>query len=126
MVNKTYRCLLKNHLVLVAVSLTLGACASGGGGTVNTISSVASVPPTNPNPAPTQPATETDNRIKFEPVTFKETLTKYGDIETTYSISVSVSLLDWRFVTEGVEDSLDFGSVAESGEIKIDFGTLAA
>lgn len=83
MVNKTYRCLLKNHLVLVAVSLTLGACASGGGGTVNTIASVAPVPTTTPTPAPA----ETDNRIKVEPVTFKETLAKYGDIETTYSQS---------------------------------------
>jgi hypothetical protein len=75
---------LKTQIILVAVSLTLGACA-GGGGTVNTISSVAQVPPTNTTPPAV--TVEADNRIKFEPVTFKETLTKYGDTETTYSVS---------------------------------------
>lgn len=48
-------------------------------------------------------------------------------IETTYSITISVASLDWRFVTEGIDDSLEFGLVtgAVEGET-IDFGTLAA
>lgn len=48
-------------------------------------------------------------------------------IETTYSITISVASLDWRFVTEGIDDSLGFGLVtgAVEGET-IDFGTLAA
>ena len=45
--------------------------------------------------------------------------------ETTYSISISVAVLDWRFVDETIEDSLDFGLITESAETDIDFGTLA-
>lgn len=47
-------------------------------------------------------------------------------IETTYSISITVAILDWEFVTEAVEDSLDFRFVTESAEAVLDFGTLAA
>jgi hypothetical protein len=32
-------------------------------------------------------------------------------LETTYSISINVAVLDWRFVAEDIEESLDFGSV---------------
>lgn len=46
--------------------------------------------------------------------------------ETTYSISINVAVLDWRFVDESVEDALDFALVTESAETVIDFGTLAA
>lgn len=45
--------------------------------------------------------------------------------ETTYSISINVAVLDWRFVYESVEDSLDFSLITESAETVIDFGTLA-
>ena len=47
-------------------------------------------------------------------------------LETTYSISINVAVLDWRFVDETVEDSLDFRFVTESAETQLDFGTLAA
>lgn len=47
-------------------------------------------------------------------------------LETTYSISINVASLDWRFVYEDIEDSLDFGPITEGAEIDIDFGTLAA
>lgn len=47
-------------------------------------------------------------------------------LETTYSISINVAVLDWRFVAETVEDSLDFRFVTESAETVLDFGTLAA
>jgi len=46
--------------------------------------------------------------------------------ETTYSLTINVAILDWRFVAESVEDSLDFASITESAETVIDFGTLAA
>jgi hypothetical protein len=68
---------------VILSSVLLTACA-GGGGTINTPSSVAVPPATTPT---TAAPTETDNRIKFEPVTFKETLAKYGDTEVTYSTS---------------------------------------
>jgi len=71
--------------IVILSSFVLGACA-GGGGTVNTNSSVA-VPPVVSTPTPAPTPTETDNRIKFEPVTFKETLVKHGDTEVTYSVS---------------------------------------
>lgn len=47
-------------------------------------------------------------------------------LETTYSISINIATLDWRFVTEDIEESLDFGLVSEGAESVIDFGTLAA
>lgn len=46
-------------------------------------------------------------------------------LETTYSISINVASLDWRFVAESVEESLDFGSITEGAETVIDFGSLA-
>jgi hypothetical protein len=68
---------------VILSSVLLTACA-GGGGTINTPAAVAVPPATTPT---TAAPTETDNRIKFEPVTFKETLAKYGDTEVTYSTS---------------------------------------
>ena len=47
-------------------------------------------------------------------------------LETTYSITVGVSITDWRFVAESVEDALDFDLVTEGVEEVIDFGSLAA
>jgi len=47
-------------------------------------------------------------------------------LETNYSISISVSLTDWRFVEESVESSLEFGGVSTSATELIDFGSLAA
>jgi hypothetical protein len=47
-------------------------------------------------------------------------------LETTYSITVGVSITDWRFVAEAVEDALDFDLVTEGVEEVIDFGSLAA
>jgi hypothetical protein len=47
-------------------------------------------------------------------------------LETTYSINVSVAVLDWRFVAEDIEENLDFGSILEKVEGVINFGTLAA
>jgi hypothetical protein len=47
-------------------------------------------------------------------------------LETTYSITVGVSITDWRFVAETVEDSLDFDLVTEGVGESIDFGSLAA
>jgi hypothetical protein len=47
-------------------------------------------------------------------------------LETTFSINVNVSVTDWRFVNEDIEESLDFRLVTEGAETSIDFGTLAA
>jgi hypothetical protein len=46
--------------------------------------------------------------------------------ETTYSISINVATLDWRFVDESVDESLEFGLVTEPVDVSLDFGTLAA
>jgi hypothetical protein len=46
--------------------------------------------------------------------------------ETTYSITINVAVLDWRFVAENIEDSLNFGLITEGVDTVIDFGTLAA
>lgn len=47
-------------------------------------------------------------------------------LETNYSITIGVSVTDWRFVAEAVEDALDFDLVTEGVEETIDFGSLAA
>jgi hypothetical protein len=46
-------------------------------------------------------------------------------LETTYSISINVSTLDWRFVAESVDEQLDFGLVTVGTDSVIDFGSLA-
>ena len=35
-------------------------------------------------------------------------------LETTYSIGLNVSVLDWRFVNEQVEEQINFGLVTEN------------
>jgi hypothetical protein len=47
-------------------------------------------------------------------------------LETTYSISVAVSILDWRFVSEAIDDSLNFRQISEAVTDQLDFGSLAA
>jgi hypothetical protein len=46
-------------------------------------------------------------------------------LETTYSISINSFIIDWRFVDEVIEDSLDFGLVTGANDEIIDFGSLA-
>ena len=65
--------------------------------------------------------------IKLDPGNYMFLITNdIRYLETTYSITVGVSITDWRFVAEAVEDSLDFDLVTEGVEESIDFGSLAA
>jgi hypothetical protein len=64
--------------------------------------------------------------IRLEPGEYTFVIT--NDIryqETTYSISINVATLDWRFVDESIEESLDFRLVTEGAETLLDFGSLA-
>jgi len=45
-------------------------------------------------------------------------------LETTYSISVSVSINDWRFVDESVDEALDFGALTGTVLTEFDFGAV--
>ena len=45
-------------------------------------------------------------------------------LETNYSINLNVSVLDWRFVTEGITESLDFGDVDATAESVLNFGSI--
>lgn len=72
-------------------------------------------------------ATEDYPNTRLAPGTYVFLIT--NDIryqETTYSISISVSVTDWRYVAESIEESLDFGLTSVGAETRIDFGTLAA
>ena len=46
-------------------------------------------------------------------------------LETTYSIGLNVSVLDWRFVTENAEEQINFGSVASAVIDQNNFGFLS-
>lgn len=46
-------------------------------------------------------------------------------LETNYSISLNVSVLDWRFVKEGVDESINFGFVTNPAEAVLDFGSIS-
>ena len=46
-------------------------------------------------------------------------------LETNYSISLNVSVLDWRFVKEGVDESINFGLVTNPAEAVLDFGSIS-
>ena len=45
-------------------------------------------------------------------------------IETTYSITINVNVIDWRFVDEPVEESLNFESVTDVVDSLLDFGSV--
>jgi len=46
-------------------------------------------------------------------------------LETNYSISLNVSVLDWRFVAEGIDESINFGSITDSADAVLDFGSIS-
>ena len=46
-------------------------------------------------------------------------------LETTYSIGLNVSVLDWRFVNENIEEQIDFGSItAQQVTSTVNFGNI--
>ena len=45
-------------------------------------------------------------------------------LETTYSISVNINVIDWRFVSESILDSLEFGAVTDTAASVLDFGSI--
>jgi hypothetical protein len=46
-------------------------------------------------------------------------------LETNYSISLNVSLLDWRFVAEQVDESINFGLTTDRIISTLDFGSIS-
>ena len=44
--------------------------------------------------------------------------------ETTYSIGLSVSVLDWRFVKEVIEERINFGTITDPVAANLEFGNL--
>ena len=63
--------------------------------------------------------------IKLNPGTYMFLITNdIRYLETTYSITIGVSITDWRFVAESVEESLDFDLVTEGADEVIDFGLI--
>ena len=45
-------------------------------------------------------------------------------LETNYAISVNVSVVDWRFVSETILESINFGLVTNAAESTLDFGSI--
>jgi len=46
-------------------------------------------------------------------------------LETNYSIGLNVSVLDWRFVNENIEEQIDFGLItAQAVTSTVNFGNL--
>ena len=46
-------------------------------------------------------------------------------LETTYSIGLNVSVLDWRFINENIEEQIDFGLVAaQQVTSTVNFGNI--
>jgi hypothetical protein len=63
--------------------------------------------------------------IRLSPGTYMFLITNdIRYLETTYSITIGVSITDWRFVAESVEESLDFDLVTEGADEVIDFGLI--
>ena len=46
-------------------------------------------------------------------------------LETNYSINLNVSVLDWRFVTEQIDESINFGLTTGRVESTLDFGSIS-
>ena len=45
-------------------------------------------------------------------------------LETNYNIGLNVSILDWRFVTENIEEQIDLGLVTSTVLSTVNFGNL--
>ena len=45
-------------------------------------------------------------------------------LKTSYSIGINVSVLDWRYVYETVDESLKWGLITETADETLDFGSL--
>lgn len=45
-------------------------------------------------------------------------------LETTYSIGLNVSVLDWRFVQEVIEERINFGTIIDPTFDNLEFGNL--
>ena len=45
-------------------------------------------------------------------------------LETNYSISINVSVLDWRFIREEPTELINFGLITDTAESLLDFGSL--
>jgi hypothetical protein len=45
-------------------------------------------------------------------------------LKTSYSIGINVSVLDWRYVYETVDESLKWGSITTTADETLDFGSL--
>lgn len=45
-------------------------------------------------------------------------------LETNYSISLNVSVVDWRFVSENILESINFGLITNLAESTLDFGSI--
>ena len=46
-------------------------------------------------------------------------------LETNYSINLNVSALDWRFVSESVDESINFGLITNEAISTLDFGSIS-
>jgi len=47
-------------------------------------------------------------------------------LETTYSITLNVNSLDWKYVNEPIDEEVDFSLVSEGVSGSIDFGTITS
>ena len=45
-------------------------------------------------------------------------------IETNYSIGLNVSVLDWRFITESIDEQINFGLITDGVADEVTFGNL--
>jgi len=45
-------------------------------------------------------------------------------LETTYSITLNINSLDWKFVNENIEEEVNFNLITEGVSGSIDFGTI--
>ena len=45
-------------------------------------------------------------------------------LETTYSIGLNVSVLDWRFIAESIDEQINFGLITDGAASTVNFGNL--
>ena len=61
-------------------------------------------------------------KIQISRITY--TIIRTLNLETNYSISLNVSVVDWRFVSENILESINFGLVTNVAESTLDFGSI--
>ena len=69
---------------------------------------------------------EREEVIKLNNIAQTQIVDILKNIDSVNTIDLNVNSLDWRFVKEAIDETVDFSKVTEGVSGSIDFGTIAS